>query len=111
MLAAASYWVTWFPGALLATFGGVALVWKGVVWFVNATATLRQVQIDLPQIKAEFNPNHGSSMKDRLEALHEKTDQLAYDTSKWQRQHAHDDDRRFGKVEGSLERIEDKLGQ
>ncbi len=114
MLATAytNYWVTWFPGAVLATLGVLALIWRAVTWLSNSTRTIKQVQLALPDIlaiRAEFNPNHGSSMKDRVEALHDKQDTLGYDTRKWQREHARDDDRRFGKVEGSLERIEDKL--
>lgn len=109
MLAEASYWITWFPGALLAAFGFLALVWKALEYVIEAKATLKQARETMPLVLAEFSPNHGGSMKDRVEALHEKTDELAYKTAKWQREHARDDDRRFGKVEGSLERIEDKL--
>jgi hypothetical protein len=35
-------------------------------------------------------------MKDRVDSLHHKVDNLAYDSRKWQRTHARDDDTRFG---------------
>ncbi len=109
MLGNDTYWFTWFPGAMLAFLGILGLGWKSMKWLVTATGTLKQLQISMPIIEAEFSPDHGHSMKDRVEALHDKQDRLARDTGKWQSQHARDDDRRFAQVEGSLERIEGKL--
>lgn len=109
MLASGSmYWITWFPGSLLATFGVLALLWKGLTNLVEAKRTLKEIRLALPAIQAEFSPNSGHSMKDRVESLHRKTDTLAYESGTWQRKHARDDDRRFAKVEAALERIEDQ---
>lgn len=107
---APSYWVTWFPGSLLAFFGVMTLLWKGVEQAVEAKRTLRDVRLALPKIEAQFSRNGGTSMRDRVEKLHDKQDELRWENGKWQRQHARDDDRRFAKVEAALERIEDKLG-
>ncbi len=109
MLAATtSYWFTWFPGSLLASFGVLAIFWKMVSWLSNAVTTMKKVQVALPIIQSEFSPDHGHSMKDRMEALHDKTDAHIIKVTAWQTQHAHDDDRRFAKVEASLDRIEDQ---
>jgi hypothetical protein len=104
-----NYWITWFPGAILAGLGVLALFWKGIVNITEATRTLKAARLALPKIEAQFSNNGGSSMKDQMDALHRKVDILSYDTGKWQRQHARDDDRRFAKQEATMERIEDKL--
>jgi hypothetical protein len=107
-----SYWVTWFPGALLAFLGVLTLGFKGIVWFVNATRTLKQTQEALPVIQAEFSRNGGQSMRDRVEALHTKqfefgrtmTEHITQDRRAFSRQ-----ERTNGRVEATLERIEKGL--
>lgn len=100
-----NYWLTWGPGALLATLGVLAIIWKVLVWLINGAATLKELRTSLPLIQAEFSPNHGSSMKDRVEALHDNQTELA---SRF-RKHVADDERNFNKLEAVLDRIEDKL--
>lgn len=104
-----SYWVTWFPGALVATLALLTGAWKAIEYVVEAKRTLKATRLALPLIQAEFSPNGGGSMKDRVEALHVKQDELRAENRTWQTKHARDDDRRFAKVEASLERIEDHL--
>lgn len=107
MLAAAmsNYWVTWFPGAILAALGVLVLAWKGIVNMVTAKRTLDDVRMVLPKIEAEFSRNGGNSMRDRVEALHDRQGHL----DDRFRRHVGDDDRHFSKLEATLERIEDKL--
>jgi hypothetical protein len=127
MLAGATinnYWVTWFPGSILATLGVLALMWKAVGWLNNAVVTMKQVQVALPMIQAEFVPNHGSSMKDRVEALHDKKDaesllinqHISADAVEFAYQHEFNDkvykagqrrDRQLDRQDAALERIED----
>lgn len=105
--AAPSYWFTWFPGSLLATFGVLAIIWKGIVAAVNMQRAGREILELSPiikEVRAEFSPNGGGSMRDRVEALHD-----------WQLQHARDDsisfrriDSKLERMDAALERIEDK---
>lgn len=114
MLAAAvdNYWLTWFPGALLAFFGLLTLIWKGIEQRVEEKRVLRELKLALPAIQAEFSPDHGHSMKDRVEALHAKqdkhqrvmTDHMENDKTAFAKQERFND-----RIEATLERIEDKL--
>lgn len=109
MLGVDSYWVTWFPGALLAFFGVLTLLAKGIDWFITAKRTLKETQAALPLIQAEFSRNGGQSMRDRVEALHTKqfefgrtmTEHIAQDRRAFARQERTND-----RVEATLERIE-----
>lgn len=99
MVGETSLWLT-APGAVLAICGVLALFWRVMVYLVNGAQTLKQLKVSLPAIEAEFSPNSGKTMRDRI-------DKLSEDTARWQRKHAADDDRRFAKVEAALDRIED----
>lgn len=101
MLAEASYWVTWFPGVVLASAGFLALMWKGIEWFVAAKQTLKQTQAALPLIQAEFSPNGGGSMRDKINVLSEGQVKVfrRLDTQ----------ERQLNRHEAVLDRIEDKL--
>jgi hypothetical protein len=102
---ALNYWTTYFPGSILASIGVLILTWKAIVWFVTSTQTLKQVKLSLPVIEAEFSPNSGGSMRDRVDALHDAQGELAARF----RGHVADDQRSFNKLQAVLDRIEDKL--
>lgn len=72
MIADASYWVTWFPGALLATGGVLTLLFKGVMAFAETRKALPKLVAALPVIEemaAQFQPNSGHSMRDQIDGL------------------------------------------
>lgn len=97
MLASVVYWFTWFPGACVATFALLVLIYKAVL-AVNKIVTIVPV---VEEIKHEFSPNSGSSMRDQVNALRSGQTRVIHrlDGQDW----------RMDRHEAALERIEDKL--
>lgn len=64
-----TYWVTWFPGSLLAAIGVMVLVYKGLRAFIRFNDALPA----LLKAAGELEHNGGSSVKDDIG--HIKTEQ------------------------------------
>lgn len=94
MLTAATYWATWFPESLLAGISVVILAWKGLGYIFTAKQTLKATQRVLPLIQAEFSPNGGGSMRDKINLLGEGQAEVF---------------RRLDHQDGRLDNIERKL--
>ncbi len=65
MLAIDSYWVTWFPGALLATIGALMLGFKAVRMIVRVSDAIPEL-LDASQ---ELRNNGGMSVKDDVQHI------------------------------------------
>lgn len=65
MAAMDSYWITWFPAALLAALGVLAMAWKGIVAFTR----IQGAAAAITRIEYEFSPNSGTSLRDQVDAV------------------------------------------
>lgn len=116
------YWITWFPGSVLACLGILALVYKGILALTKVTdaanvtrviqADVSELKLEVANIKHEFHPNSGTSMRDQVDAI-STTQQLDKgvmqshmdnDKSAFARQ-----DRVNNRIESVLDRLEDHL--
>jgi outer membrane murein-binding lipoprotein Lpp len=110
-----AYWFTWFPGALLATFGVLTLLWKGITSLVR----LQQALPVIYEIHHEFSPNSGTSMRDQINGLRSDvrdSNNKTVDLSSSMRKHVADDREAFAaqartnvRMERQLDRIEDHV--
>jgi len=110
-----AYWVTWFPGVLLATLGVLTLVWKAI----SALVKLQQALPVIYQIHHEFSPNSGASMRDQVDQLRSDVHDAAnknLDLGVTLRKHVGDDREAFSaqartntRIERQLDRIEDHV--
>lgn len=109
MLAEASYWVTWFPGALLAFLGVATLGYKGLRTFVkvsDAVPRLLEVADAMPTLlsaAAELRNNGGQSVKDSVDHIKREQARQARVQDAANRtmvQHIADDKDAFARIEG-----------
>lgn len=109
------YWITWFPGSLLALTGILLLCWKGIRSFV----TIQEAAATITRIEHEFSPNSGSSMRDQIDALRIEQTRVATNlllSNEQMASHIRADadafsrqDRTNTRVEATLDRIEDHV--
>lgn len=68
-----TYWVTWFPGVLLASFGVLAMLWKGFRTF----AKVYDAVPTLLKAAGELEHNGGSTVKDDISHIKREQTRVA----------------------------------
>jgi len=86
-----AYWVTWFPASVLATLGILGILWKGIEAFVVTKRAIPK----LLKAAEQLEENGGSSMRDKLNAVHTEQRRVASELTRNTRR----TDRRLARLE------------